>query len=48
MECSQKHGISNQGDNIMEKFIETVKHYWTDHKLIAGIVIAAIIVAIIW
>ena len=30
------------------KDIETIKHYWTDHKVIAGIVIAAIIVAIIW
>ncbi|BAQ85629.1 hypothetical protein [uncultured Mediterranean phage uvMED] len=32
----------------MEKIIETIKHYWTDHKVVAGIVIAAIIVAIIW
>jgi len=32
----------------MEKIIETIKHFWTDHKLIVGIVIAAIIVAIIW
>ena len=35
-------------DNVMEKIIETIKHFWTDHKLIVGIVIAAIIVAIIW
>ena len=26
----------------MEKIIESIKHYWTDHKVIAGIVIAAI------
>ena len=32
----------------MEKFIDTIKHYWNDHKVVAGIVIAAIIVAIIW
>ena len=36
------------GGYVMEKIIETIKHYWTDHKVIAGIVIAAIIVAIIW
>ena len=36
------------GGYVMEKIIETIKHYWTDHKLVAGIVIAAIIVAIIW
>jgi hypothetical protein len=32
----------------MNKIIESIKHYWTDHKVIASIVIAAIIVAIIW
>ena len=36
------------GGYVMEKIIETIKHYWTDHKVVAGIVIAAIIVAIIW
>ena len=36
------------GGYVIEKIIETIKHYWTDHKVIAGIVIAAIIVAIIW
>ena len=36
------------GGYVMKKIIKTIKHYWTDHKVIAGIVIAAIIVAIIW
>ena len=44
---SQKHGISNQGDNIMNKIIESIKHYWTDHKVIAGVVIVVIVLATI-
>ena len=47
MECSQKHGISNLGGYIMEKIIESIKHYWTDHKVIAGVVILVIVAAVI-
>ena len=47
MECRQKHGISNQGDNIMNKLLESIKHYWTDHKVIAGVVIVVIVLATI-
>jgi len=31
----------------MEKIIDTIKHYWTDHKVIAGVVILVIVVATI-
>jgi len=31
----------------MEKFIDTIKHYWNDHKVVAGIVILVIVVATI-
>jgi hypothetical protein len=31
----------------MEKIIETIKHYWSDHKVIAGVVILVIVVATI-
>ena len=31
----------------MEKIIETLKHYWSDHKVIAGVVILVIVVATI-
>jgi len=32
----------------MENIIDKIKHYWTDHKVVVCIVVAAIIVAIIW
>ena len=35
------------GGYVMEKFIDTIKHYWNDHKVVAGIVILVIVVATI-
>ena len=35
------------GGYVMEKFIDTIKHYWSDHKVIAGVVILVIVVATI-
>ena len=34
-------------DNVMNKIIESIKHYWTDHKVIAGVVILVIVAAVI-
>jgi len=31
----------------MNKIIENIKHYWKDHKVIAGVVIVVIVLATI-
>jgi hypothetical protein len=31
----------------MNKIIESIKHYWTDHKVISGVVILVIVAAVI-
>tara|TARA_R100001129_G_C5136886_1_gene194800 strand:- start:299 stop:445 length:147 start_codon:yes stop_codon:yes gene_type:complete len=47
VECNDKNGISILEDNIMEKILNTIKHFWKDHKVITGVVILVIVVATI-
>jgi len=32
----------------MDKIFETIKHFWTDHKVIAGVVILVVVIATIF
>ena len=32
----------------MDKIFETIKHFWTDHKVIAGVVILIFVIAAIF
>jgi hypothetical protein len=32
----------------MEKIFDTIKHFWTDHKVIAGVVILVVVIVTIF
>ena len=32
----------------MDKIFDTIKHFWTDHKVIAGVVILVFVIAAIF
>ena len=32
----------------MDKLFDTIKHFWTDHKVIAGVVILVVVIAAIF